>query len=678
MSAIQTQPVKLLRPFCRWCNVVATEQGVVISRYNKTKALSWPEIAEPPQLERRFPWYTFTIKKAQASFRFAASATEFINQLHQFWALHYAPQLKLQVAQIEARLKRHYLCDTELAQVQQQATKLLKPWRYWQVSTLADPTLHAALNTLREICQWQNDDIVAFREAFEAFYLNQYETFFNQLYKQPLTRTQRLACIRSAKHQLLLAAAGSGKTSVMVARCAYLIEHGLAVPQDILLLAYGNDAAKEMQARLATQPQTQGVKVYTFHALGLHILQQVEGTKTQLSPLATEPQALKAFVQQTLLKLLADPRYQGVFQQFIARQSAALGVSTNNVAELPNLTDWQTWLGSSAGKKVCQYLETLLSAYKEYSATEKVGDLQIKHRADLDCFLPLFAEYQLALQTQQCIDYQDMIARSTLYVNSGRYIPPWQHILVDEFQDISRSRATLLKALLAKQHDSRLFAVGDDWQAIYGFSGADIRLTTEFAAHFSPAAQMELDKTFRFHQGLVDISNQFVRQNPSQCQKALTAFDSERREAVVTLSHDEAEGADKVAIAQVLAELAEHNRQGCSVVILARFNKDLPEQALRQHWQRQFPHLALRYMTVHAAKGQESDFAIINNVSSGRFGFPAEQPTAPLLAALLPPTEPFPHAQERRLFYVALTRAKQKVFVLYPHSRPSEFITELH
>ena len=136
-------------------------------------------------------------------------------------------------------------------------------------------------------------------------------------------------------------------------------------------------------------------------------------------------------------------------------------------------------------------------------------------------FRPVFERYQESLTRSGTIDFHDMINRATDLVESGRYRSPFGYIMVDEFQDISPARARLLKALLDSAPDAQLFAVGDDWQAIYRFGGSDIAVMREFETWFGDYLRIDLETMFRTDDRIAEVATDFVLRNPAQIRKTV-------------------------------------------------------------------------------------------------------------------------------------------------------------
>jgi DNA helicase-4 len=277
-----------------------------------------------------------------------------------------------------------------------------------------------------------------------------------------------------------------------------------------------------------------------------------------------------------------------------------------------------------------------------------------------------------------------MIHRAVAHVRAGRWRSPYRYVLVDEFQDISQDRADLLKALQGSRSDMRLFAVGDDWQSIYRFAGADIGLISHFAEHFGKTAKVELDLTFRMPDRLTDLASAFVQRNPEQTHRQIKATRAVPEPLVhlhwiadggVNGDRRQSRAAIDGGLAAVLATVGAETNDRQEVILLGRYNFQEPSDLARL--QRAHPHLSIRFSTVHAAKGLEADVVVVLDLSVGRYGFPSGVTDDPVLALVLADSDPFPHAEERRLFYVALTRAKRCVHLIVPRSEPSPFAKEI-
>jgi DNA helicase-4 len=289
---------------------------------------------------------------------------------------------------------------------------------------------------------------------------------------------------------------------------------------------------------------------------------------------------------------------------------------------------------------------------------------------------PVYLRYEKTLVQDGCVDFNDMINEATDLVREGQFKPNWKFILVDEFQDISASRAELVKVLVEKGPRSSLFCVGDDWQSIYRFTGSDIRYTNEFRSRFGPSATTALDKTFRFNQEISAVATKFVTKNPTQQKKEIWALTQLDQPAVSVYLHGDQD--EDRAIEMALDRIIEDQTKGttATVYLLGRFHFRAPDTL--PELKTAYPTLDIRFETTHASKGKEADYVIVLGMNTERFGFPSEIDTDPIIELLLPPSEAFQHAEERRLFYVALTRARTRSFVLADRSKYSSFIKELN
>ena len=290
-------------------------------------------------------------------------------------------------------------------------------------------------------------------------------------------------------------------------------------------------------------------------------------------------------------------------------------------------------------------------------------------------FGPIYERYQESLNSSEEIDFHDMINRATELVESGRFRSPFKYILVDEFQDISPSRAALLKALLDNSPGAQLFAVGDDWQAIYRFAGSDIAVMREFGERFGDYERIDLETTFRCSDHIAEVATEFVLRNPAQIRKKVRSANKANRPAVqIGLPDDKNLSSLKEALDRIADDARRH--EGTSEVLLLGRYKHLRPRHMTSLRSR-YPGLRFSWRTIHGAKGLEADYAVVLGVCTGKYAFPSEIDDDPLLGLVLAAPDAHPNAEERRLLYVALTRAKRQVFLLADGVAPSSFVSEL-
>ena len=296
----------------------------------------------------------------------------------------------------------------------------------------------------------------------------------------------------------------------------------------------------------------------------------------------------------------------------------------------------------------------------------------------LKIFEPLFEEYQVRLGSN--IDFEDMINRATEHVKSGQYISSFRHILVDEFQDISGSRANLLLALKKQRTDTKVFVVGDDWQSIYRFSGSDLSLVRKFGEMFGGKfddqvafKSVNLTYTFRSTDKIAQAARRFILKNPFQIKKSIQSTLISPQQAIFVEFYEKGERNE--LLQQVLSRIEKNFAKNStnSVLLLGRYHINEPKNLTKL--KTTYPNLKLDFKTVHASKGLEADYVILLDVN--KQSFPSEITDDPILDLVLPVPEKYEYAEERRLFYVAITRAKYSVTILANKYSPSCFVQEL-
>ena len=663
-------------------------------------------------------------------------------------------------------------------------------------------------------------------KANDTFVVNELarsKELFDRIESRPLTDEQRRAVVIDEDRNLVVAAAGSGKTSVIVAKAGWLIRKQYRRPSELLLLAFAKDAQKEMEdrvrKRLGNRVGAQ-ITVRTFHSLGMAIIGETESRRPALSRVSEDEKALFTLLKGIITDLIANLKFSKIilrwFQEFFAPYRSehdfrtqgeywnyirtneirslqgekvksfeecvianflylngvpyeyespyehktatperrqyqpdfylpdagiyiehfALSKSGNTppfINSIEYLKDmkWKQELHAKHGTvliktfshenddgKLTQHLAAKLAdhevtlspipADKTFVILEKQGRIdpftrlvatflqhykgaqlstediarraakvpnRLRAEAFVTVFKPIFLRYEVFLNRQQQIDFNGMISKATEHIEKGRYRSPFGYILVDEFQDISPGRARLLKALLDTSETAQLFAVGDDWQAIYRFTGSDIAIMREFRERFGESARINLETTFRCSNRIADIATEFVLKNPSQIRKNVSTVHEANKPGVhIGLSAEDCPDLLRASLNQIAADIAERGEQS-TVFLLGRYWRSQPKNI--GELKREYPDLELTYMTVHRSKGLEADYVVVLDMCSGNYGFPSEFTDDPVLDLVLAAPEGHPNAEERRLFYVAITRARRGVYLLADSGPPSSFVTEL-
>jgi len=500
---------------------------------------------------------------------------------------------------------------------------------------------------------------LAHNQAWTDAMLAQHAEFFQNIESSPLNPAQARAVVNGEHSLLVLAGAGSGKTSVLVARAGWLLARGEATADQILLLAFGRKAAQEMDERIQERLHTRDISARTFHALALHIIQQGSKKVPVISKLENDTQArLSLFIT--------------TWQQQCSEKKAQAKGWRHWLEEELNWTvpEGSFWQDEKLARRLGSRLDRWVSLMRMHggSQAEMIENAPEEVRAlfskRVKLMAPLLKAWKSALKEENAVDFSGLIHQAIIILEKGRFVSPWKHILVDEFQDISPQRAALLAALRAQNKHTSLFAVGDDWQAIYRFSGAQLSLTTAFHHYFGEGDRSDLDTTYRFNSRIGEIANRFIQQNPHQLVKPLNSLSGGDKKAVTLLPQDQLEA--------LLDKMSGYVKAEERILVLARYHHLKP--AILDKAATRWPKLTLDFTTIHASKGQQADYVIVLGLQEGSDGFPAPARESVMEQALLPMVEDFPDAEERRLLYVAITRARHRVWLLFNKDEPSRFV----
>ena len=307
-------------------------------------------------------------------------------------------------------------------------------------------------------------------------------------------------------------------------------------------------------------------------------------------------------------------------------------------------------------------LETLLTTTRLHLRGDRT-------RTFLDLFWPIFDAWNDELRAGGYVDFDDMLGTAADLIAEG-FDPGYDLVLVDELQDSSQARSRLVEGLVSDS-GRFLMAVGDDWQAINRFAGADLSVMTDFHERLGPGPQLALTTTFRCSQAICDVSSKFVSRNRSQFDKEMVSVEQGDRGSPVEVTYaDDAVDAVKARLERWSDEAGS---DGASVYILGRYNFER-----RDSLPNNLPsNLQIHFLTVHSSKGSEADYVLIPGMKSGTYGFPSTIADDPVLDLVMGEPDTYAHAEERRLLYVAMTRARRGVHIVASPSQPSPFATEL-
>ena len=688
-------------------------------------------------------------------------------------------------------------------------------------------------------------DIVKFNQSSEkwarrqnAIFLQnekiQEKLFFDSIESNPLTKKQKDAVLVNENNNLILAGAGSGKTSVIVAKVSYLIKKHILHPNEILILAFNKKAQQELEDRFKEKGIS--VKIKTFHSFGLSVIAEAMSQKPNLCPMTESTNNMTKFIKDTIHNLM--PSMNVFLEDFItfvayfripyksesefnslgeyydyqksydmktlkhevevkAKRQGEDNLTTlkeetvkshqelvianflilngikylyehpykhktdttekrqykpdfylpdydiyiehfgidreNNTApyvdkdEYLKSMEWKVLQHQENNTKLVQTFsyeftendhldllkEKLLKRnvifrkleYAEISELLKQSDEENKFTKLFTTFLThyksnmhsldeikqkskgsertslfiklfefIFDEYEKFQERNNCIDFDDMIVKALHAIEDGKYKHGFKHIFIDEFQDISTTRATLIKKLLSCG-DVSLTAVGDDWQSINRFAGSNIKIIQDFKKTFGVSETIVLDYTFRFDNIVARIASDFVQKNPYQIKKSISTLKTQQKNKFSIVLFWSA-GNSKEDLEKIIDRIAKkENGNPKQILILARYNFLLDNEF--NIIENKHKNLNMVFSTIHRSKGKEADYVVVLNLDKGKLGFPSKIENDPILNIVIPEGDDFEDAEERRLFYVALTRTKGAVFLSSDRYNRSIFIDEM-
>ena len=440
---------------------------------------------------------------------------------------------------------------------------------------------------------------------------------------------------------LVIAGPGSGKTTTIIAKVNYLLERNNA--SDILLLSFTNKSVEDIKRRIQAN-----VFVTTFHKLAIDIL------KYNSYPYK--------ICDISLLDYIIDEYFYSFNQKNKRKLCRYLKITKLNNK-------------SQEYQSLKKLIKTFIALFKTNNHDFNIMQHMIKNYKDkylMEIILNIFKIYEEEKNSNNSFDFDDLITKATDILNSRYNYHRFKYIIVDEFQDTSLIRLNLLKVIYDNSY-SIITAVGDDAQSIFHFSGCDLNIFLNFNKYFPKAELIFLKNTYRNSQELIDISSKFINKNKQQIEKQMQSNISIKNPIEIIYYYNPVKSLKKI-----LDSLIKENDD---VMILSRNKNDIYEYLDHDFILNgdilMYKNKPFKYLTIHSSKGLESTYVIILNLANKIYGMPNKLENHSILKYAGCKNDTYPFAEERRLFFVAITRCKIKTYILVPHNNPSSFIKEL-
>ena len=436
-----------------------------------------------------------------------------------------------------------------------------------------------------------------------------------------LDNEQKEAIYTNEINTLVLAGAGSGKTLTILGKINYLIEKENINPKEILCISFTNETVNNLKNKTKYE-----IDIFTFHKLSLEIIKDYHKNYNLIPS-----DYLNYIINEIFLSICnkVDNKLLNYFNKEIS--------SFINLFKLNNYS--------------ISYLDKIIKK---------------DHDKLLLLIKKIYYIYEEELYSTNSIDFNDMINTAINIIKRNGLKRYYKYIIVDEFQDISFTKYELLNEI-QKSCNSFVFAVGDDYQSIYKFAGSKIDMITKFKKFYKHNKILRLSKTYRNSYELIKVASNFVMKNNNQIKKQLVS-DISLYKPIKIIYYSK-------NLNIKFKKLLNNNKY----LVLGRNTFDvyslLDDEVTYDNNNICYKNHLYKYMTVHKSKGLEEDNVIVINLSDNYMGFPSKKESK--YSKLLLQKDKYLYEEERRLFYVALTRTKGYCYLFVDMNNPSIFIKEI-
>lgn len=448
---------------------------------------------------------------------------------------------------------------------------------------------------------------------------------------------QRLSIVSDEENTLVIAGAGSGKTLTIIGKIRYLIETKKVKEKEILCISFTNNTVSDLKKALSKN-YNYDVDVYTFHKLALNI---INDKSCLISPNDTLRYIVDEFFYCNFCDLL---KYKDVIENLKRTIISFINLFKSNGYNL-------------------------LYFYKIFNDNEKEKNSNIRQNnyIILKLIIEIYTLYERELRSCNMLDFNDMISYATKIVYKSDI--SYKYIIIDEYQDTSILRYNLVKEIKNKCK-SKVIVVGDDFQSIYRFTGCNLDIFLNFKKYYGKTKIIKITNTYRNSKELISVAGNFIMKNKKQMIKIMNS--KKRLNKPIKVVYYENLQEKFIDIIKSI---------NTKILVLIRNNNDIYELLNDSIYLKNnmviYKDIVMRYLTVHKSKGLEEENVIVLNMNDNYLGFPSKMINNKILDYVIDIKDSYLYEEERRLFYVALTRTKNNVYLFCKKNNESIFIKEL-
>lgn len=432
---------------------------------------------------------------------------------------------------------------------------------------------------------------------------------------------KQLEAVKSLENTLVVAGAGSGKTFTIVNKIKYLLDNNIYKENELLVISFTNESVNDLKRKI-----DYNLDIMTFHKLAITLINNPD----------------MKISNEYYLKYIIN-EYFNSYGKYNKKQNKLIKRILQEM-DIDNLK-----------KLIFTFINLYKSNYNDinyllnlYQKSKFINKIYFK------IILEIYHIYNQELKASNLYDFNDMIKIATNNINNNIIKTNYKYIIIDEFQDTSLNRFKLIDAIM-KQNNAKIFVVGDDYQSIYRFSGCNLDIFLNFNKLVSNLNIINLDYNYRNPKEIIDIANSFIMKNKNQIKKETICLKNINKPIKICFYKNK-----RTAIEKILKYI------DTKYLILGRNNTDKDLFNVQDK----------PFLTIHKSKGLEEDNIILINLTNNNNSLPSKIKNHKIINKLIK-TDYYPYEEERRLFYVALTRTRNNIYLLVPKSNYSIFIKEL-